>query len=291
MFFLSPVLTLVSPTFWKGLREKGIGTGTLYILYLTVIITVAAGVFLYRIPTRDVVGFVSPFSKMLPEKVSWTGDRLEVNDNRPFELKFGNSVFGMIDTSVEDISPDRLNGYFVYITSSYAYLKDDKGVYRMIPLASNDTKSGISKIDIIVQNTGEPLPALSIKTVSEEEARSLSFTPKDTEALIAKMWKYLLAFFLAAAFFFIFVWKFFAALFYSLIAMVANAMFKKGASYGNLFCAGAHAMTPLVILQFAGLLYPRLWALTGFWAGTAIVAGYIFLMVRVWEKKSVDYSI
>ncbi len=285
MFFISPILALFYPAFWRSLKEKGMGTGILYILYVTIIATVIGGFFLFKIPSKDVVGLIAPFSKVLPEKAVWTPAGLEVNDNKPFVLQYEKELFGVIDTSVEGVGPEEMEKYYIYITRGYAYVRDDKGGYRIVPITSKDDTGDVSRIELTLQDLGGSLPALNIKTTSREKTQEFAFSPGDVEGLIAKIWRYLAIFLVVFGLFVVFIWKFAAAMFYSLLALIINAILKTGASYEKLFCAAAFAMTPLIVIQALSIFVNGLSFLNGFWAGLAIVTAYLFAFILSWRKK------
>lgn len=285
MFLISPVLVFFSPAFWRSLKEKGMGTGILYIFYVSAILTIIGGTFLFSVPSKKIIGLVSPYTKILPEKMAWTPLGFEINENKPFALKYDDKVFGMIDTSIDSVPPGEMSKYYVYLTKGYFYMKDDKGGYRIVPVTAKGGEGDISRVDIMLQDMGELTPALTLNVTAKSGERSFDLQTNETEALMAKTWKYILGFIIAVAGFFVFIWKFFAAILYSLLALVINAILRTKASFEKLFCVAAYAMTPLIIIQALSPFVRRISFLAGFWAGTAVVALYIFMMLISWRKK------
>ncbi len=256
-FLLSPILSLFSPRFYQGVFKSSITKGFLYLLYLSLLGSVAFLFIIYLkwMPTAD--NFVIWFSHELPE-ISFQNGTLSSAVAQPHVLihpKFGKIL--ILNTKKDHAEPAEMKEAFVYVTSRLIYVSN--------PFQRE------TKIFDVAKSPDSKAPA----------TEAYIFNGDLVKKIYAKIKPVFLAILVGFTFIFIFMWKLTAAIFYSMIAFILNLFREEKFSYEKLLNVSMFAMTAVTLLQFLNALVTSINLPVPLWVAFTLTTCYLGLAILV----------
>ncbi len=253
----APLQALFNFNFYRQAGRSPLSKCFLYLLYLCLIFTVVFFfIFVFRI--MPLVDDIVSWMKADMPVITWTPEGISIDKPSPYVMthsKFGPLI--TFDMSKSEVTPEEMGKSSVLVTSK--------------------------KIFVSEQGAGS-LRTYDLTKPSQEANQAVSPAKVDAEAIqkfynVLKPWLYGLMF--VAVFFFFFVWKLLAALFYSWVGLLINFLSKPRLSYDAIFKISIFAITPWFVFQTVSGVVPFLNLLSrNFFASFLITSVYLFLAFK-----------
>jgi hypothetical protein len=250
-FWLSPILSLFSPVFYRDVLKSPLARGFLYLLYLSGIGAVAfvLGFRLHVLPIFE--EFVNWFSIELPELTLVDG-KLSTDVTQPHRMT--HPTFGTIlilDTTRDTFASDEMDEALVYVTQTRVYTHN--------PVRGQTREVLIGSLFQGKQAVGNTL------TLNGEMIRTF----------LGRLRPFLFVALLFIMITSLYLWKTFAALAYSLVAMILNRFRDEKFGYPALLNVSLFALTPVSLIQFATMLVSQPQIVIPFWLGVLVTTSYL----------------
>jgi hypothetical protein len=260
MFFLSPILSLFSVDFYKKKTRQSLKNGIAYLFYLTALLTVFLAFRLTPLIHSELKLFSGWLYDNLPA-LTMSSEGLSAEGEQPKELTYDKWNMKMtVDTTKDIQAVSEMKDSNVWIGKTKIYIKGNENQVRIFDLLSNPE---IKKM--------QPTP------VSKERITDI----------LERLRKLTLPVVVTAGFFIILIWKFFAALFYSLIARLINNFRKVKLGYSAILNVSFFLLTPVAVLQVVGLgLVPKLKLLASTPVVLIVVVLYTILAILLTQEET-----
>lgn len=257
-FFLSPILSLFSLSFYKRVIHYPLKRGFLFLFYLSLLFSVWASVLFYRRSLPSIDEFIGWLGANLPQ-INLTKQGLELQTKEPVLLthpRFGPLIY--IDPTIDTPHKEQVDKAPVVLTHTKAvYHNTNTGEIRMQSLVPTDTRKW--KPAVI---TGEK---------------------------VLKVWRRVRPL-ISIIFFGIvstatFFWKLLAALGYSLVSLILNLLRKQRLNYKQIFNATIFALAPPSVLQWISWQFPALQLATHFFIIFPVTVLYLGIAILATQEK------
>ena len=267
------------------MREKGVGYGLLYILYISFLASVLVALLLLFKAPKYVNPFISSAWRGIPSPITWKPDGLEINNNESTVINIAGSVPIKLDTSIVDFKPRDLDQYEIYITKTHIYVMErNNSSFKVVPITAKEGKSDIASITLNITDTGDDLPMVSVFTEkTNSEVSKNQIEPIKIKKFVHTGWTFISIFIAIILLFGIFIWKLIVAFIYSIAALIINAILKRKAPFDALFAASAASMTAVIMLQGASFFLTPLTFALKLKYSIIITIVYLFLTINSWN--------
>ncbi len=258
-FFLSPIQSLYSLSFYKKVLRYPLRCGFLFLLYLSLLFSIWASLLFYRRSLPSIDEFVTWMGANLPQ-INLTQQGLELEKKEAVLLthpRFGPLIY--IDPTIDSPNQEQMGQAPILLTHTKAvYHNANTGEIRMQSLVPNLTAKGWK-------------PAV--------------ITGKKVLMVWKRMRPLIAIFFFGIVFAATFVWKLLAALGYSLVSLVLNLLRKNRLSYKQLINATIFALAPPSVLQWISWQFPVLQLATHFFIIFPVTVLYIGIAILATQEK------
>lgn len=257
---LGPIYSLFSVSFYKRVLGFSFWKGFLYLCFLSLVYGVLFLVFLFMPFRGQADRFVSWFAEHLPQ-LTLTKEGVLAEVQQPFEVK--HPMYGsilVIDTTKASLEtmPETL----IYLTKTKLIFRNEaRGQYRVFNLAPESEEAKAQWKNFMI--TGPFLESWYYKLVPLAYPAVLIFI-----------------------FLFFLIWKLLAALFYSLIALIIHLFRKEKLSYRSLFVCSIFALSPVIVLQWAGMFIPRIYLVLNFFTALVLTALYLAFGILATQARA-----
>ncbi|MBI1977189.1 MAG: DUF1189 family protein [Candidatus Omnitrophica bacterium] len=234
-FLLSPVTAFFSRRLYREALRSGIGRGFGFLTYLTLLFCI----FVFLLCQIRIVPLTNSFVDWLIQttpEMTMTSAGLTTQAEQPYLAK--HPAFGPL------------------------YLIDTTKTAQELLATETPAVVLISKDAIILKQVRNGQTRVFNLDQAMAQVRQTNRPIQLTKQLMRQIANRILAFLvpLVLLFFapFFFIWKLFAALFYSLFALLFNLFRKEKCSYRSLFVLSCFALAPVTVLQAINILLPNL---------------------------------
>jgi hypothetical protein len=253
---LGPVLSLYSVAFYRRVARQRLGRGLAYLVYLSSLYSASISIALLAFWLPAVDRFVDWLAPNLPE-VKLTDHGAVTDAPQPFVLT--HPVLGtllVIDTRRETPSADDLRGAPVFISRTQVVVSEGPAGQRRVYDLMPQTPEARARWEGLVVN------GASVKKIYGR--LRLLAAPLAFVAFLV----------------FFFVWKFLAALAYSVLGLVLNLLRRERLPYASILTLACFAMTAVIVLQTLAafgafgsfrLSYLTAWLVTGAYLALAML--------------------
>ncbi len=259
-FWAAPIFSLFSLRFYRQQMHASLGKGFLYLLYLSLLFSMALSLVaaFSLMPQSD--GFMEWFRGELPS-ITVTKDGLSMDRPSPYSITHPQAgPLVTFDLSKTEVSHEDMGGFPIFVTSKKIYASQRPGDLRVIDLMENINRA--------------------------EAPQSLTLTSDMVGRFYTALKPWVIFFIFLAAWIFYFVLYLLSGLLNSLIGLLINLFRKTKLRYGQIFNLSLYALTGPALIGFLGFLIPVVRQVTlGLWGGLAATCLYLVLAVKLTEEK------
>ncbi len=231
-FFAGPILALFHPAVYRDAAKSGGGRGALYALYLSGLVAV----FVFLVAVIAVIPAADSFAGWLKGNMpplTWTPEGLKMSGAQSYTMthpQYGGFV--TFDMNKTEVTPNDMKQARIFVTSKKLFVMDRGGVLKAYDLtAANPQFSRIQAREVLIDGNKVDQIYGSMKGV-------------------AIFWVSFVLFLV------VFVMNLIGGLFYSLIAMIIQAITKTTFPYAALFNISCFAMTASFFLMWGKIFTP-----------------------------------
>jgi len=259
-FFWAPFLSLFSLNFYRRLQGRSLGSGFLYLGYLSLVVSLWS-VLMFRSFSLPVVNdLVRWLGANLPE-MTLTREGVRMALREPLLLshpQWGPLLF--FDPTSDVPKPEHLEKAFLVVARR-------KLVFRNPATAQ--------------QQIQDLTPAAGV-----QRWQDLLITGERVTLFWERIKPFALFLFFVAAGVGTYLWKLLAGLLYSLVALLLNCFRKERLPYGTLLNVTFFALTPMTLLQLASLQFPESGLPANLLIALLVTTFYLILGILGTQKKT-----
>jgi len=262
----APIYTFFSLEFYRQALRQPVSKGFLYLLYLTVIASVAFLILMNRQFLPQAETFID-WAKAEAPVLTWTPAGLTMEDESPYQMTHPElGVMAVFDMKAETVTAKDMGNVPVYVTAGKLYLQEGSGRLRVYDLVPPELKE-------------------------RKDLQPVRITGEFYEQMFNRFKPWIVV--LGTLFFGLtfYLLRILQGLVLSLLGLVFNSFRKQKVSYGSLLTVSFFAMTPFLALELLRILVPAAGFLpTPVWMNMIISGIYLFIAVMMTEDKRLSIN-
>ena len=258
----APFYALFSRQFYTKAAFAGAGRGSVYLLYLSGLMLLAAATAVSTRLLPQANEFAVWLQSELPA-LQWTPAGLSMKGQTAFALihpEYG--PLAQFDMNLSEVSDQEMGDNSIFVTSQKVYMRQPG-------------RAGFKIYDVT--------------QLGDKNAQPFEIRPELIGQVYARAKPWLLFLLLGSFWVMFLIWKILAALFYSWVALLINMMRREKLHYSHLWTLACFALTPAALVQSLQFAFPPLAVIPfGLIGSFFMTSAYLYLAIKGTESPLAD---